>query len=82
MESTKEKPQAVEPAEPRMPKLYGWTLMPDNRIWAERVEDHPVFGDVSDIRTSTVVWIDRLVGLAQTRNTRYILVGKEKPLWP
>lgn len=62
-----------------MPKLYGWTVMPDNRIWAERVEDHPVYGDVSDIRTSTIAWIDRMLGLAQTRNTRYILVGKEKP---
>ena len=78
MESIKVKPTAVEPGDPRMPKLYGWTVTPDNRIWAERFEDHPVYGDGCDIRTSTLVWIDRMLGLAQTRNTRYILVGKEK----
>ena len=57
--------------------LYHWAYL-CNVLMAKRVENHPRLGsftcaDGDMITTSRVLWINREVGLAQTRNTLYVL---------
>lgn len=42
------------------------------------VYDHPRFADGDFIYTSRVIMINKEIGIAETRNTVYILVGKEQ----
>lgn len=81
--------QEVESEDPPMVKLYGWRVMPAEAapswhprtgpwLHAQRYENHPRLGSGRDIRTTEIVWINRECGLARTRNTLYVLIGKEE----
>jgi len=73
----------VENTEENLPgkqaaKLENWTVL----TWgypqlAGNVYDHPRFKDGEHIYTSRVLDLNRELGIAETLNTVYILVGKE-----
>lgn len=67
------------PAEMPPCVLYRWTMLPSGQIFAELCENHPYLGTCKDIRTGTITYIDRTLGIATSKRTSYIL-KEEKPL--
>jgi hypothetical protein len=58
-------------------KLMNWTYRTWRAQLCGNVYDHPRFDDGTYIYTSHVLDLNRELGIAETLNTVYILVGKE-----
>lgn len=77
---TSEKTAAGELPVPPLPTLIDWSEDPFGSLVALEVRDHPTLGThrVRDpryeiIRTSKILWLNRELKMAKTRNTLYRL---------
>ena len=69
----------VEDVEPPPPTiLYGWFMMPNERIAAARFENHPRMGSGKNLITSKIMYLDEVIGIAKSKNTFYILKDQIK----
>jgi len=79
------KHEEITSNEEESPKLKNWFYHGDKsfpyniegNILSGNVYDHPKFDNGAYIYTSKVIFINRLVGIGQTMNTTYILIGPE-----
>ena len=62
-------------SEKQSAKLKNWWY--DGFQLLGNVYDHPRFPDGAEIYTSKVLYINKEIGIAETLNTVYILIGKE-----
>lgn len=71
----------VDKTEKQKARLKNWKHVRDGDDWRPyphltgNVYDHPRLHDGEYIGTSALLWVDFTIGIAETRNTIYILEG-------
>lgn len=59
-------------------ELHGWSLLPNGRIFAELMKNHPRLGSGPNALTGTILYINRELRIASSKRTTYRLFD-EKP---
>jgi hypothetical protein len=59
-------------------ELHGWKMLSTGKIYAEYVKNHPRLGSGPNCFTSLIIYINRELRIASSRNTTYKLFD-EKP---